>query len=108
MVDFYQFLKGFMLTYPEFKKRPIFLVGEGYAGHLVPLIARTIEISKNQDFNLKGIAIGNGWVDPFYQFPAHESFAVQNELINPARGFILSMGYELCQYMMLSEIPFLS
>ena len=57
---------------------------------------------------MKGVAIGNGWVDPFYQLPAHREYAVQNELINPARGFIVSMAYELCQYMMLSEIPFLS
>jgi len=56
---------------------------------------------------LKGVAIGNGWVDPFYQFPAHNEYAIENNIINGGRGFLLSLGFQLCQYMMLTEIPFL-
>jgi len=47
-------------------------------------------------------------VDPFYQFPSHLVFAESNGLLNPARGFLLSIAYEICQYMMLTEVPFLS
>jgi hypothetical protein len=35
-------------------------------------------------------------------------FAEANELLNPARGYLLSIAYDICQYMMLTEIPFLS
>jgi carboxypeptidase C (cathepsin A) len=57
---------------------------------------------------LDGVAIGNGWVDPFYQLPAHNQFAIETNLINAGRGFLLSIGYKLCEFMMLTEIPILS
>lgn len=46
--------------------------------------------------NFKGVALGNAWVDPFYQFPSHAVYAEENEIINPARGFLLNYGFELC------------
>ncbi len=64
--DFYIFLNQFLYKYPQFKKRPIFLTGESYAGHYIPAFAKMIKFYDNPDINLAGIAIGNGWVDPFY------------------------------------------
>ena len=37
------FIKGFMETYEEFKGKPIFIVGEGTAGHFVPLFAKAMK-----------------------------------------------------------------
>ncbi len=62
----------------------------------------------NPDINLAGIAIGNGWVDPFYQYPAYNTFAAENGLLNAPRSFILKSLYSLCQYAMLVEAPLLS
>jgi len=64
--DFYAFLTGFLEKYPDFKNRPIYLTGESYAGHYIPLFAKRLYKEQNPNINLAGIAIGNGWVDPFY------------------------------------------
>jgi len=106
--DFVAFMEGFMHNFPKFKGRQIFLAGEGLSGHLIPVIAHYLVKDKNPNINLAGIAIGNGWVDPFYQLPAHNDYAIEAGLINAGRGFLLSMGYKLCEFMMLTEIPFLS
>ena len=58
--NFYKFLLKFMLKYPNFKGRPLFITGESYAGHYIPAIANYIVQNPLKDFNLKGIAIGNG------------------------------------------------
>ena len=42
MVDFYTFMKGFMSIYPKYQGRPLFIFGEGLAGHFVPLLAMVI------------------------------------------------------------------
>ena len=41
----------------------MFLAGESYAGHYIPGIAREL-VFNLQDTRIKGIAIGNGYVDP--------------------------------------------
>ncbi|KAH7523589.1 hypothetical protein FEM48_Zijuj06G0027900 [Ziziphus jujuba var. spinosa] len=65
--DSYTFLVNWLERFPQYKTRDLFLTGESYAGHYVPQLAYTI-LSKNQNknqtkINLKGIAIGNAWVD---------------------------------------------
>lgn len=32
-------------------------------------------------FNMKGMAIGNGLVDPYLQYPQYDVFAKENDLI---------------------------
>ena len=42
------------------------------AGHYVPATAQVIlESNSVYDKNLKGIGIGNGWVDPYIQYAAY-------------------------------------
>ncbi|KAF3956590.1 hypothetical protein CMV_018292 [Castanea mollissima] len=65
--DSYTFLVNWLERFPEYKNRDFFLAGESYAGHYVPQLAHTI-LSKNKNknqtvINLKGIAIGNAWID---------------------------------------------
>jgi cathepsin A (carboxypeptidase C) len=60
--DFMTFLEGFIEKFPQFADREIFITGESYAGHYIPAIGALL--AKN-DFNLVGVAIGNGWTDPF-------------------------------------------
>ena len=61
-----KFLQGFVDQNPQFKGRDFFITGESYAGHYIPSIAYYL-VNNPQDFDLKfkGIAIGNGWVDPY-------------------------------------------
>ncbi len=37
---------------------------------------------KDLNLNLKGMAIGNGWVDPYIQYPQYATFAYENNLID--------------------------
>ncbi|CAI9104370.1 OLC1v1003027C1 [Oldenlandia corymbosa var. corymbosa] len=66
--DSYTFLINWLERFPEYKTREFFLTGESYAGHYVPQLAQLIlqnnKIMTNQTvINLKGIAIGNAYVD---------------------------------------------
>ncbi|KAF0687151.1 Aste57867_21122 [Aphanomyces stellatus] len=60
----YAFLQGFLAKHPSLRGRPLFLTGESYGGHYVPVIAHTIvkENAKKVQphLNLQGLAIGNG------------------------------------------------
>eukprot|EP01041_Mallomonas_annulata_P003070 gene3070-6020_t len=55
--------------------RDIFFTGESHAGHYIPSIAAYIKnknsnLDENKDIfiNIKGLAIGNGWIDPYNQY----------------------------------------
>ncbi|XP_058071249.1 serine carboxypeptidase 1-like [Magnolia sinica] len=65
--DAYTFLVNWLERFPQYKTRDFFITGESYAGHYVPQLAYTILVNnKNTNqtiINLKGIAVGNGWVD---------------------------------------------
>ncbi|XP_061355887.1 serine carboxypeptidase 1-like [Gastrolobium bilobum] len=67
-LDSYTFLLNWLERFPQYKTRDFFITGESYAGHYVPQLADTIlsnnKLSTNHTvINLKGIAIGNGWID---------------------------------------------
>lgn len=58
----YDFLQAFIVQYPEFAERQLFITGESYAGHYVPAIGWKI-VDANAEggqpqLNLQGIAIG--------------------------------------------------
>jgi len=51
------------------------------------------------NLNFKGIAIGNGWVDPYNQYPAYAEFAYENNLISKDWYETLQTGFKACQKM---------
>ncbi|KAK7316633.1 hypothetical protein RJT34_00248 [Clitoria ternatea] len=64
--DAYVFLINWLERFPEYKNRDFYITGESYAGHYVPQLAYTILVNNkfnHQSINLKGIAIGNAWID---------------------------------------------
>lgn len=65
--DSYTFLINWLERFPQYKTRDFFITGESYAGHYVPQLAYTIlsnnKITNQTVINLKGIAIGNAWID---------------------------------------------
>ncbi|XP_020584974.1 serine carboxypeptidase-like 40, partial [Phalaenopsis equestris] len=65
--DSYTFLVNWMERFPQYKNRDFFITGESYAGHYVPQLAYTIlmrtKTASGKAINLKGIAIGNAFVD---------------------------------------------
>jgi carboxypeptidase C (cathepsin A) len=71
------FLYNFYREWPKLAASPLYITGESLAGHYIPAFAR--EIILNETFqaatkvNLKGVAIGDGWVDPINQFNFYDS-----------------------------------
>ncbi|WJZ83835.1 hypothetical protein VitviT2T_003480 [Vitis vinifera] len=65
--DNYTFLLNWLERFPEYKTRDFFITGESYAGHYVPQLSQKIlqnnKITNQTVINLKGIAIGNAWID---------------------------------------------
>ncbi|KAL0268026.1 UNVERIFIED_CONTAM: hypothetical protein PYX00_010115 [Menopon gallinae] len=64
-------LEQFFKLFPELRNNQFYLTGESYAGKYVPGIAYAIHTSKTS-VRLSGIAIGNGWTDPFTQLESAE------------------------------------
>jgi len=58
-----------------------YLAGESYAGQYIPYIAHAILSSKRVPTRLKGLMIGNGWIDPTSQYPAYLEFALQSGIV---------------------------
>ncbi|KZV29254.1 serine carboxypeptidase II-3-like [Dorcoceras hygrometricum] len=65
--DSYTFLVNWLERFPEYKTRDFYITGESYAGHYVPqladLILKNNKITNRTVINLKGIAIGNAYID---------------------------------------------
>lgn len=101
------FIVQFLDRYPELKDRPLFITGESYAGHYIPYIGEYLSRPefKAKHVNLKGVAIGNGWVDPYNQYPGYSSFSYNNKLINELGKIFLDVGVKFCQVLIKLNIP---
>jgi len=75
----------------------MFITGESYAGHYIPVIAAHIVEQKNPDIALVGAAIGNGLVDPYNQYPEYVTFAEENGLEGKVIGTFDKAAMLLCQ-----------
>ncbi|OLL22568.1 Pheromone-processing carboxypeptidase KEX1 [Neolecta irregularis DAH-3] len=90
---FVDFLDKFMDLFPHFEDDDIYISGESYAGQYIPhfakaLLHRNESTSSHRKFNIKGLLIGNGWMDPKTQYPAYLSYSLQNGIIdNSTEGF---------------------
>ncbi len=76
------FFHKFFERYPNLTHHDFYLVGESYAGHYIPAIARAISHDSSFPVTLKGVAIGNGLVDPLNQATSYSDFAYAMKLIN--------------------------
>lgn len=89
-LDMREFLLHFLQQYPSLKDRPFFITGESYAGHYIPSVAHSLLENPLPGIQLKGIAIGNGWVDPISQYPAYATFARETNMVG-------DIGYQLAK-----------
>jgi len=79
------FFVKFFEKYPKYRNLEFFIAGESYAGKYVPTMANVIlELNKKHTpaINLKGIAVGNGVIAPYYQTAGQVSLAYEAKLIN--------------------------
>jgi len=104
--DMALFLKKFLAKYPQLQGKDFYITGESYAGHYIPAIAHSFIFKHKEELNInfKGMAIGNGLVDPYHQYPAYDTFSYENELIPKAEFEVLKGGFKGCQALIKSGI----
>lgn len=83
------FFKKYFEIFPDQLSYDFYIAGESYAGQYIPYIADAVlkhnKKATDGEINipLKGIMIGNGWIDPKNQYPAYLPFAYEKGLIKP-------------------------
>ncbi|KAL6508756.1 hypothetical protein OROHE_021315 [Orobanche hederae] len=88
--DLYDFLKRFFRNqdYTDLVNNELYLTGEGYAGHFIPALAtRILDGNKKNEFQMKlrGVSLGNPWLDGGRQFTSYPTYARQMKLISSAQ-----------------------
>ncbi|RXK38002.1 carboxypeptidase D [Tremella mesenterica] len=95
-----QFMHNLYHVFPDLKRQDTYLAGESFAGQYIPYFADALlKTSTLPGFDLKGIAIGNGWIDPKQQYQGYVDFAYEKDLIKPgsAEADALEKAMERCQ-----------
>ncbi|KAG8720448.1 Cell death protease [Ceratobasidium sp. 395] len=76
-----EFMKNFYAVFPELEEMDTYLAGESFAGQYIPYIADALLKTSSTKAPLRGVAIGNGWIDGRSQYPAYVDFALEKGLI---------------------------
>ena len=100
------FFIHFLEKYPQLQGRDFYITGESYAGHYIPAIMHhfMFDIKDKLKATPKGMAIGNGLVDPLHQYPAYAVFAKENKLIGEGEYLALDAALKLCQGLIKSGV----
>jgi len=93
--DMYIFLTLWFQEYSQYAQNDFYITGESFGGHYVPALANRI-LTSSDTFNLRGIGIGNGWVNPEIQYGSYGPFAYMNNLINEKVYTQMNKTYEQC------------
>ncbi|EAR83464.2 serine carboxypeptidase family protein (macronuclear) [Tetrahymena thermophila SB210] len=104
--NLYSFLTQFFDKYPQYAGREFYISGESYAGQYIPAISSKILEEDNPNINLRGIAIGNGWVNPQYQEPAYADYAFAKGLITEEKYNSVYSQFKTCASLIENNSPF--
>jgi len=84
--DLYAALIGILFTQQKsYAKNDFYIFGESYGGKYVPYLAAKViaqNANSSQQINLKAIAIGDGWVNPYIQTGSYAPFLYRHKLIS--------------------------
>lgn len=81
--QWYQALLNFLAMHPEIQQNPIALTGESYAGTYLPLLAKEIlDHSEQHPIDLRGMMLGDAWVDPWVQMGSDIDYAFYHGMIS--------------------------
>jgi cathepsin A (carboxypeptidase C) len=79
----YNAIKKFFEIHTQFREHQVFIMGESYGGVYVPtLTARIVEGQKDFPINLKGMAVGNGYVNEKLNIDTSVRFAYGHGIID--------------------------
>ncbi|KAF9926713.1 Cell death protease [Linnemannia zychae] len=99
---FMAFLKAFYAIFPDRAQHELYLAGESFAGTYIPYFSQRI-LEHNEDipsgeinYNLQGLAIGNGWIDPLHQYTSYIPFIEKYGISTPKLMSILEPQQETC------------
>lgn len=105
----YLALQEFFSLYTDYADNDFYIFGESFGGHYIPRITDFIidanngnQISKAYSpndikFNLKGVGIGDGWVDPETQNADVAKFAYEHGLITETQQKELQATIDTCE-----------
>ncbi|PWA62163.1 peptidase S10, serine carboxypeptidase, Alpha/Beta hydrolase fold protein [Artemisia annua] len=84
--DSFTFLVNWLERFPEYKPRDFYIAGQSYAGHYIPQLSKLIlqnnENGNQTRINLKGIAMGNAYVDGETQYIAKYDYLQAHAIIS--------------------------
>ncbi|KAJ1670406.1 Cell death protease [Coemansia sp. RSA 25] len=84
-----EFLRRFYAVFPELRRRQLYVAGESEAGTYIPYLADAIlkmpESGEEEEkrFDLAGLMIGNGWVDPYPMYMSYVEILRRHDLMTP-------------------------
>nr|AIC75882.1 serine carboxypeptidases [Radopholus similis] len=79
----YEAIKQFFAKHPTFRNHSVFITGESYGGVYVPtLTARLVQGQAQFPINLRGMAIGNGYVNAELNIDTSVRFAYAHGIID--------------------------
>ena len=78
--EFLGFLDRYIEIFPELLDNDIYLAGQSFGGQYIPYVAQAI-LQKRLKLKLRGLLIGNGWIDPATTYQSYLPFAVAHQLI---------------------------
>ncbi|CAN5428515.1 peptidase S10 [soil metagenome] len=104
MDQLYNALLTFFIRHPNLATRPLFLAGGSYAGKYLPKLATRI-LADEKKLPLKGIIIGNAWVNPILQQSANADFAYSHGLIDFQQQKKVTELYQQCAKEIYKKFP---
>ena len=107
MDQLYHALIIFFQRHPELAAKPLYLAGQSYAGKYLPQLATRILAgnSKGQTIHLKGLIIGDGWINPRLQQFANMEMAYSHGLIDRTTRNKAEALYQRCVQEIDKAIP---
>jgi Serine carboxypeptidase len=93
---FWKGLQEFFALHQEYKDCPLYLCGESYAGKYVPAIAKEIDRqnkTNKRKINLRGVAVGNGWITPELSLKIMIDYVYATGLIGSYQKELLYASY---------------
>ncbi|KAG0189218.1 vacuolar sorting protein VPS33/slp1 [Apophysomyces sp. BC1034] len=104
--EFILFLDKFFDIFPHLRKHDMYLAGESYAGTYIPYFAsKMLELNKQKkaEYNIRGVAIGNGWISPVHQYNAYYDFSVRHNLLTDEWKTLASKQLKKCQEILVTQ-----
>ncbi|KAI8366746.1 Alpha/Beta hydrolase protein [Radiomyces spectabilis] len=105
--EFTTFLDKFLDVFPHLREQEMYLAGESFAGTYIPYFAsRMVELNKKNEikYNLKGLAIGNGWISPVHQYDAYYDFGVAKGLLTTGYANLAASHLKACHEVLETQV----